>query len=282
MPGDRPMQWRSTLVYLIGTVGALGAAFLLALLVAIGMGADERGGTVALWLVLPAWVSFGYVFFLQRELKRLLERVLLTLALEAFALPLAGLAFAGLLWVRSFDPVGEQTVVMGQATGLIVGGLGVVLGTGLVAVVVGGLSVLLFLLLKFNLVHVGRAISLEARRWMGEGTVVPLILVGILGVLFIVGAAPAQTSLPGTPPTERRFPGIWTQPFYCPCLAGGPLYQPHRAGGARRPASSGPIQGSDPRGVWSRDPAGSSRAPGRPPPARIVRVQHRQPEPSGR
>lgn len=156
---------------LLGIVGALGAAVLLALLVGIGLGADARGASIALWLVLPAWVGFSVCFlwsFWRRELKRLLERVLLTLALEAFAFPLAALVFAVFLWGRTFEPVGEQTIVMGQTAGLLLGSLGVILAGGLVALALGGLSFLLFLLLKFNLVHVGRAISLEAKRWMGE------------------------------------------------------------------------------------------------------------------
>lgn len=58
---------------------------------------------------------------------------------------------------------------MGQAISCSSRGLGGVLATGLVALVVGGLCFLLFLLLKFNLVHVGRAVSLEATRRIGEG-----------------------------------------------------------------------------------------------------------------
>lgn len=212
------MRWRSILVYVLGIFGGLGAALLLALLVAIGIGADDRGATVALWLFLPGWAGFSYVFLRDRQLKPLLERILLTLALEAFAFPVAGMVFAGLLWARTFDPVGEQTVVMGQATGLIFGGFGVVLGAGLIALAVGGLSFLLFLLLKFNLVHVGRAIGLEAQRRMGEGMVGLLILGVILGALVIAGAAPAQTIPEGAPPTAGPLPGVWTQPFYCPCL----------------------------------------------------------------
>lgn len=158
-------------IVLLGIVGALGAAVLFALLVGIALGADTRGATVALWLVLPAWAGFGVFFlwsFWRRELKRLLERVLLTLALEAFTFPLAALAFAALLWARTFEPVGEQTAVMGQAAGLLFGSLGAVLAGGLIALTLGGLCFLLFVLLKFNLVRVGRAISLEAQRRMGE------------------------------------------------------------------------------------------------------------------
>lgn len=61
-----------------------------------------------------------------------------------------------------------QTTVMGQVAGLLFGSLGAVLAGGLVALTLGGLCFLLFLLLKFNLVRVGRAISLEAQRRMGE------------------------------------------------------------------------------------------------------------------
>src|SRR5919108_4042278 len=93
---------------LLGIVGALAAAVLLVLLVGVGMGADARGATVALWLVLPPWAGFGLFFlwvFWRRDLKRFLERILLTLALVAFALPLAGVSFAMLLWARTFVPV---------------------------------------------------------------------------------------------------------------------------------------------------------------------------------
>lgn len=220
------MRWPSILVYLLGIVGGLGGAILLALLIGVGIGADERGATLALWLLLPGWAGFSYLFLRQRELKRLLERVLLTLAVEAFALPLAGIIFAVLLWTRMFDPVGEQTTVMGQATGVILGGVGVVLAGGLVALTVGGLSFLLFLLLKFNLVHVGRAIGLEAQRRIGEAKVTPLILVGILGALLFLGPALAQTTPSSAPPPEPSFPGMWAQPFYCPCL-GAALFINH-------------------------------------------------------
>lgn len=224
---------RSIFVSVLGILGGLGAAFLLALLVAVGAGADERGATVALWLLLPGWAGFSYVFLRNRKLKPVLERVLLTLALEAFAFPLAGMAFAALLWIRTFDPVGEQTVVMGQATGLIFGGLAVILGAGLVALAVGGLTFLLFLLLKFNLVHVGRAIGLEAQRRMGEGMVGLLILVAALGVLVAPGVTPAQTIREDAPSTEGTLPGVWTQPFYCPCLRAA-LFINHAEQGALR------------------------------------------------
>jgi len=211
------MRWHAILLYVVGIVGALGAALLLAILVGLGIGADDRGAIVALSLFLPGWAGFGYFFLRQRELKRLLERVALTLALEAFAFPLAGAVFALLLWARTFDPVGEQTVVMGQATGLILGGFWVVLTAGLVALAVGGLSFLLFLLLKFNLVHVGRAVSLEAQRWVSGGTAAGLVLAGVLSVLVSVGSAPAQTARPDAS-AQQSLPGVWTQPFYCPCL----------------------------------------------------------------
>jgi len=212
------MSWRSTFIYLLGGVAGLVATFLLVLFVALATGADGRGGSLALWLFVPVWGGFGYFFLRERELKRLLERILITLALEAFALPLAGLLFALLLWIRAFDPVGEQTVVMGQATGLLLGALGVILGTGIIALSVGGLGFLLFLLLKFNLVHLGRAVKLEAQRRIDERPVVALILVGTLGVLFAIGSARAQASLVGAAPSEPPFSGIWTQPFYAPCV----------------------------------------------------------------
>lgn len=211
------MRWRSILVYLLifppgivlGIVGALAAAVLLALLVGIALGAGERGGGIAFWLILPAWAGFSFFFLLsffwQRQLGRLLVRILLTLALEAFAFPLAGLSFLAGHFERSVLLAGDQTVVFANVVGVMLGGLGVIGAAVLVALVIGGLIFLLVLLLQFNLTYArpapslyasrwpGRMVrpppSLEARRRMGR-TVAVLILIGVLVGLFAVEMAP--------------------------------------------------------------------------------------------
>lgn len=220
------MSWARILAYSVGAVGGLGAALLLALFVALATGADARGAIISLVVFLPAWAAFGCFFGQLVELKRLLERVLLTLALEAFALPIAGLVFAVILWFR-FDPVGEQTVVSGQAAGLLVGALTVILGTTLIAVLVGGPSFLLFLLLKFNLVHLGRAIKLEAQRRIDEPAIAALVLVLVLS---IPGSAPAQSPAPSRA-AAAPLAGVWTQPFYAPCVRAS-LFIDHAEQGA--------------------------------------------------
>ena len=209
------------LIGIIGAiVGGLGAAVLLALLVGIGMGADELGATVALGLFLPAWAGFFLLFFLwflwHRELKRLLEGVLLTLAFEAFAFPLAGLGFAADHYERTVYLAGDQTIVWGNLVGVMLGGLWVVLGGMAVALTIGGLSFLLFLLLKFNLLHAGHPRSLAASRRMGR-MVRPLLLLGVLAGLLSTGMAFGQTTPQGTP-RQEPLPGITVAPIPCPIM----------------------------------------------------------------
>lgn len=153
------------LYYAFGIGGGLVAAVLIGVLAGLAVGAGETGAWIALWAILPAWAGFAFTFCRHLDFKKAAESLCLTVALAAFALRLGGFAFASLLWVQHFDPVGEQTQVMGNAVGLLLGGSVVVLPLLLVGAVLGGLGLLLFLLLKFNLAHVSRALSLEALGW---------------------------------------------------------------------------------------------------------------------
>ncbi|MBI4381843.1 MAG: hypothetical protein HY574_11725 [candidate division NC10 bacterium] len=154
------------LYYAFGILGGLVAAVLIGVLAGLAAGAGETGARIALWVILLAWAGFAFLFCRHRDFKRTAESMCLTIALAAFALPISGFAFTFLLWAQYFDPVGDQTQVMGNAAGLLLGGGGMLLGLLLLGAVLGGLGFLLFLLLKSNLAHVGRALTLEAQRWL--------------------------------------------------------------------------------------------------------------------
>lgn len=213
------MNWPLVVMYSFAGLGGLGTAVLVGLFVTVALGCGELGVKAGLLTTLPAWIGFGYFFLRHREVKLMLERILLTFTLIAFTLPLAGLLYAIVVWLREFDPIGEQTVVTGNALGLIFGSLLVVLGTALVAFAVGGLSLLVFLLLKFNLVHIGRFLRLEAERKVAEGRVAAVILVAALGAAGLIGARPDAAAQPPEMKTANAGPpGVWAEPFSCPML----------------------------------------------------------------
>lgn len=212
------MRWYLTPIYLLilalgivlAIVGALGAAVLLVFLVGIAVGAGERGAIFAFWTLLPGWAGFSFFFILsflwQRRLKQLLERILFILALEAFAFPLAGMAFLASYFDRAITLAGDQTVVWANVVGAMMGGLGVVAAGLLVALAVGGPLFLVFLLLRFSLTPAWRAPRLEAlrRESMAESTLDVegrlrigrtaqlLILLAVLGGIFSVGMVSVQ------------------------------------------------------------------------------------------
>ena len=225
------MRWYLTPIYLLilavgivlGIAGALGAAVLLALLVGVGVGAGASGATVGFWVLLPAWAGFAFFFILsflwQRGLKQLLERILFVLALEAFALPLASMAFLLGHFERTVNLAGDQTVVWANVVGATMGGLGVVAAGILVALAVGGPLFLMFLLLRFSLTPAWRAprlgdrqrggktesaLDVEGRLRIGR-TAQLLILLAVLTGIFSVGMVSVQ--LPLRPVSEAAVYG---------------------------------------------------------------------------
>jgi hypothetical protein len=107
---------------LLSVLFGLVSAILLAILVGLVVGGGTTGGQISFWTFLVGWVASTVFFARASTLKRAAARACLTVGLESFALPVAGIVFSLIVSATFYPTSGTSEARAGAAMGAALGG----------------------------------------------------------------------------------------------------------------------------------------------------------------
>jgi hypothetical protein len=116
---------------LVSVLLATISAILLAVLGGLVVGGGSQAGHVSLWLMLLGWIASLILFVMAPTVRRAAGRACLTIGLESFALPVAGMIFSMVVAAKSYPTSGSQAAQSGAALGAIIGGGAVTVALGI-------------------------------------------------------------------------------------------------------------------------------------------------------
>lgn len=127
--------------YLVAVLMGVVAALLLGVIAGLAVGGAERGGQVSLVVAILGFVVFVILWVRHStDVRTTFRRSLLTVAVESFAMPLAGFVFSGIM-------AGQQSS-RAAAAGALVGGGIVTTVVSCVGIALGLFCLVLYLALR--------------------------------------------------------------------------------------------------------------------------------------